>query len=221
MVSVVVMMLCFIMSIMIAMGIVSSESGDAQTIVNGTVDSSSQRADGGNETRIDLMTNPNFTFFNETAGLPSYWSDPLSNCKKYFSCTIKFTDGWNDYVSFSLSTTNNTKNTWSSINAKEIDVNPGKQYQVVTHMKLNKFAIGSHIALQAYNKISKSWYPLTTQCPRGTNGPLEWHEFACTITVPNNITKMRLVLNAGWSSQPYNEATTWFDSINILTSVPV
>ena len=88
MVSVVVMMLCFIMSIMMAMGIVSSESGDAQTIVNGTADSSSQRADGGNQTRIDLMTNPNFTFFNETAGLPSYWSDPLSNCKKYFSVQL-------------------------------------------------------------------------------------------------------------------------------------
>jgi len=55
---------------------------------------------------------------------------------------------------------------------------------------------------------------------RGINGPLEWHEFSCVITIPNNITKIRPVLNAGWSSDGKNEATTWFDGINILASVP-
>lgn len=201
------------------MAIVSSESGDAQTIVNRTADSGSQRAGGGNETRIDLMTNPNFTFFNETAGLPSYWSDPLSNCKKYFSCTIKFTDGWNDYVSFSSSTTNNTKDTWSSIRGQEIDVNPRSQYQLVSHMKLNKWATQSHVALEGFNQSSKQWYEIK-QCPAGINGPLDWKEFNCFFTSPQNTTKIRPVLNAGWSSQPYNEATTWFDSINILTGMP-
>jgi hypothetical protein len=219
MVSVVVMMLCFILSIMIAMGIVSSESGDAQTIVNGTADSSSQRAGAGNETRIDLMTNPNFTFFNETAGLPSYWSDPLSNCKKYFSCTIKFTDGWNDYVSFSLSTTNNTKDTWSSIHGQEIVVKPKSQYQLVSHMKLNNWATQSHVALEGFNQSSKQWYEIK-QCPSGINGPLDWQEFNCFITVPENTTKIRPVLNAGWASLMNKEATSWFDSINILSSVP-
>ena len=53
------------------------------------------------------------------------------------------------------------------------------------------------------------------QCPSGINGPLEWHEFSCSILIPEKTTKIRAVLNAGWSSQPNNEATTWFDGINI------
>jgi len=218
MVFVVVMMICFFISIMIAMSIVATESGIAQTIVNGTADGNSQRTGDGNQTRIDLVTNPNFTFFNETTGLPSYWIDPLSSCKKYFSCTIKFTDGWNDYVSFSISTTNNTKNTWSSIYGKEIGVKPKGQYQLVTHMKINNWATQSHVLLEGLNDTSKLWYQLK-QCPSGTNGPLDWKEFNCFFTVPENTTKVRPVLNAGWSSLSHKEATTWFDSINILTSV--
>jgi hypothetical protein len=157
---------------------------------------------------------------NRTRTLPLYWNDPFKSCRATFSCTIKFTDGWNDYVSFSLSTTNNTNQTWSSIHGKEIDVTPNAKYQLVTHMKLNEWARSSHVVLQGFNETSKDWYPLTTQCPSGTNGPLEWHEFSCFITIPENTTKIRPVLNAGWSSLSNKEATTWFDSINILTSVP-
>ena len=53
-----------------------------------------------NQTIIDLITNPNFIFFSETTGLPSNWDDPTNSRKVTFSCTIKFTDGWNDFLSF-------------------------------------------------------------------------------------------------------------------------
>ena len=216
MVSVEVMILCYTIALIIAMNIVSMGSGDAQTSVNSTAITSGQNTTSLNQTRSYLVINPNFTFFNDTSGLPSYWNDPFKSCRTTFSCTIKFTDGWNDYVSFSLSTTNNTNQTWSLIHGKEIDVTPYGKYQIVTHMKLNKFVIGSHVALQGYNETSKGWYPLTTQCPSAINGPLEWHEFSCELTIPENTTKIRPALNAGWSSQPNKEATTWFDDVYMI-----
>jgi hypothetical protein len=189
-----------------------------QINTNVTIPLGKQIASARNSTRVDLIINPNFTFFNDTSGLPSYWNDPFKSCRATFSCTIKFTDGWNDYVSFSLSTTNNTNNTWSFIHGKEIDVTPNGKYQLVTHMKLNEWARGSHVVLQGLNGTSKQWYQII-QCPSGIRGPLEWHEFSCFMTIPENTTKIKPVLNAGWSSDGKNEATTWFDGINLLASV--
>jgi hypothetical protein len=214
MVSVEVMILCYMIALIIPMNIVSMGSGYAQTSVNSTSTTSSRNTTSLNQTTSDLIINPNFTFFNDTSGLPSYWNDPFKSCRTTFSCTIKFTEGWNDYVSFSLSTTNNTNQTWSSIYGKEIEVKPKEQYQLATHLKLNDWATQSHIVLEGFDETSSIWHQLV-QCPSGINGPLEWHEFSCIILIPENNTKIRAVLNAGWSSQPSKEATTWFDGINI------
>ena len=65
--------------------------------------------------------------------------------------------------------------------------------------------------MEGLNETSKEWFRIA-HCPSGINGPLEWQEFSCVITIPENTTKIREVLNAGWSSQPYQVATTWFDS---------
>lgn len=173
---------------------------------------------GINQSRVDVILNPNFSYFNETSNLPSYWSDPEGSCKSTFSCTFKFTDGWNDYVSFSLSTKENTRHTWASLYGQQIDVKPKGHYQLVTHMKLNSQAKQSHAKLEGFNETSKEWYQIK-QCPPGKNGPLEWQEFSCVITIPENTTKIRTVLNAGWSSHAGKEATTWFDAINLLTNV--
>ena len=170
------------------------------------------------QTRIDKMPNPDFTFFNETSGLPTYWNDPTEACRDIFSCTVKLTVGWNDLVSFALSTTDNKNDTWSSIKGRVIPVETGKKYQIVSHMKLNDWAMQSHVGIEGFNVTSDRWYQIT-QCPSGLNGPLEWKEFSCIISIPGDTTKIRPVLNAGWSSKPNNEATTWFDSINILTNV--
>jgi hypothetical protein len=216
MVSVTVMILSYFTFVIFSASVIWLDSGYAQSNILST---SVQNTSVINLTLTNLSINPNFTFFNDTSGLPSYWTDPFKSCRTTFSCTIKFTDGWNDYVSFSLSTTNNTDQTWSLIHGKEIDVTPYGKYQVVTHMKLNKFVVGSHVALQGYNETSKTWYQLITQCPSGINGALEWQEFSCFMTVPENTTKIRPILNAGWSLDGKNEATTWFDGINILASV--
>jgi hypothetical protein len=87
-------------------------------------------------------------------------------------------------------------------------------------MKLNEFVSGSHIVIEAYNETSKIWRQII-QCPIGTSGPLEWHEYSCKLTIPVNIDKIRPILNAGWSSKPSKEAVTLFDAIEVRKlSVP-
>ena len=149
---------------------------------------------------------------NPSGILPSDWDDSVGNCGIIFHCTPNFTTGWKDNTSFQLSTDTTKKNTWSYISGKEINVNPGEKYQLVTHMKLNQFATQSHIVIEGHNQTSKKWNQIV-QCPSGTNGPLQWHEFRCTITIPASTGKIRPILNAGWSSQGGKQAVTYFDGV--------
>jgi aldose sugar dehydrogenase len=147
--------------------------------------------------------------------LPADWIDPFANCKMVFECTVNSTNGWqNRKTSFQVSTSSTNNDTWSYVGGKEIDVKPNVKYGIVTHMKLNEFAIQSHVAIEGYDETSMKWDQIS-QCPTGINGYLEWYEFSCVLTVPKGITKIRPILNAGWSSQPGKEAMTLFDAIHI------
>ena len=148
-------------------------------------------------------------------GLSSFWNASFNSCNTIFVCTANFSTGWNSNSSFQVSTKNNTNQTWSRIYGQQLDVKSKEQYQLVTHMKVNEQATQSHVVLDGFNETSKQWYQIK-QCPSGINGPLEWQEFNCFITIPENTTKIRPVLNAGWSSQFGKEATTWFDSVNMI-----
>jgi glucose/arabinose dehydrogenase len=143
-------------------------------------------------------------------GLTSFWNDPHKSCSTNFKCMANFSTGWNDNSSIQISTTNNATNKWSSIIGQEVEVKANERYELVTHMKLNHRAIESHLDLEGFNETSKEWYQIE-QCPSGVNGPLKWHEYKCVVTIEENITKVRPVLNAGWSSQAKTKATTWFD----------
>ncbi len=158
----------------------------------------------------------NKTVYNGQAQLPANWTDPLRRCVYNFECIVNSTNGWqNIKTSFQVLTSLTNNDTWSYIIGKEIDVIPDEKYQIITHMKLNEFARASHIAIEGYDETSKTWNPLKTQCPAGTDGPLEWHEYRCEMIIPANIAKIRPILNAGWSSQPGKEAVTLFDVIRI------
>jgi hypothetical protein len=186
--------------------LLSNTSTPILPINNGT------RTNEINEVNHTLETN----FPTNQIKLPLFWIDPSKNCDNNFKCTGSLDTGWNDKSSLEISTNSTNKDVWSAIlYNKQIDVNPGEQYQVVTHMNLNQYATQSHVALEGYNETSKSWYRLTTQCPSGTNGPLNWEEFTCVITIPDNTSAIRPVLNAGWSSEEGKEAVTLFDNMNI------
>jgi glucose/arabinose dehydrogenase len=179
-----------------------------------------------NDTKFDLnsslsgtiYSNPDFIFLDNESnfvrfGTASFWKVQSNFCNSESKCISDFSTGWKDNSSFQFSTIKTTKNTWSTIHGGEIDVKPFERYELTTHMKLNKWTNQSHIAIEGYNKTK--WYQID-QCPQGMDGPLEWNEFKCTITIPENTTKTRLVLNGGWSSELNKVATTWFDSIRMV-----
>jgi hypothetical protein len=167
-----------------------------------------------NGTKIDFVGDPFFVLINNASNLPKYWNDSHNSCVDSFMCELNNKDGWVDKMSFQLSTANNTNNTWSWIYGQANPVKPHEKYELLAHMKLNKSATQSHIVLEGFNESSKKWYQIR-QCPGGTNGPLEWKEFDCTIPIPENTTKIRPVLNAGWSSQENATAVTLFDAIHL------
>jgi aldose sugar dehydrogenase len=166
-----------------------------------------------------LVSNSNFSIIDNQSGLPLYWNDSLNICGRTYTCKINSTDGWDDKQSFQIATQNNTNQTWSWVFGNEIGVKPGEKFQLVSHMKLNKWVTQSHVVLEGFNETSKQWYQIR-QCPSGLNGYWEWREFSCFITVPENTTEIRPILNAGWSSQPNKEATTWFDSVSMIKDSP-
>jgi len=149
-----------------------------------------------------------------TFGLSSFLGDLPESCHTNFSCTANFTTGWKDKTSIQFSTIN-TKNETLKIVGHEADVKPKEQYQLVTHMKVNEWATKSHAKFEGFNETSKQWYQIK-RCPSFINVPEEWREFSCYITIPENTTKIRPVLLAGWSSQPEKEAMTWFDSVYVI-----
>jgi aldose sugar dehydrogenase len=169
-----------------------------------------------------VSSNPHFILIDNKSGiigygLPSYWKLPSKPCIGNFTCKASKTTGWRDNTSLQVSTKSptDTKGPWSWIRGQEIGVNPNERYELVTHMKLNDLARESHIKFEGFNKTLKKWIGIK-QCPPGINRSLEWHEFSCEVTIPNNITKIRPELNAGWSSQPNKEATTWFDDVYMI-----
>jgi hypothetical protein len=87
----------------------------------------------------------------------------LKNCRYLFRCTItdpldaKEDDNNSNRTSFQISTNTTNTHKWSYITGREIEVNPSEHYQLVTHMKLNEFVIGSHVVIEGYNKKTNQW----------------------------------------------------------------
>jgi aldose sugar dehydrogenase len=149
----------------------------------------------------------------------SFWTDPHNACRTNFKCKVNNSTGWDDNTSIQISTTKSDFNNWSRIFGKELSVKPNERYELITHLKHNNWSTQSHVELQGFNETSKQWYQIE-KCPASTTGFLEWKEYKCVITLEPNITKVRAVLNAGWSSQEGQEAVAWFDSLYIIKFKP-
>jgi hypothetical protein len=167
-----------------------------------------------NERGPNLVANSGFSLVDNQSKLPLNWSDSLGRCGKVFTCKINVKSGWDDNVSFQFSTKrpHNVNGTWSWIYGQEVNVKPSEWYKLITHMKMNFRAQQSNVLLEGFNETSQRWYKIM-QCPSGVNGTVEWQEFSCPIRIPENTTKIRPVLNAGWSSDPNRVARTWFDAL--------
>ncbi len=112
----------------------------------------------------------------------------------------------------SISTSSNNPE-WSWVGSDWINVESGRQYEFRTHMKVNA-AIDSHIVLLGYDSINNREIQLA-QLPNATSGKVEWSEFSKRIIMDNNISRVRVVLNAGWSEEAGVKAETLFDGISI------
>jgi hypothetical protein len=145
---------------------------------------------------------------------PRQWSDPSNGCTSTYKCIINSTDGLNDNRSLQISTNSTNKDKWLSLYGKPIPVMTNERYEIITHMKLNKFATGSHILILGTGTTPTS--VIRILCPSATNGPLAWHEFRCTVTIPSNIIAMTPILAIGWSSHANEKAITSFDAIRIM-----
>jgi aldose sugar dehydrogenase len=145
----------------------------------------------------------------------SFWTDPHSSCSTNFKCVVNFSTGWDDNTSIQISTMKSDSYNWSSVSGKEVSVNPNERYELITHLKHNSWSTQSHVELEGFNGTSKHWYQIE-KCPSATNESLEWNEYKCIITLEPNVTKVRAILNAGWSSQEGQEAITWFDSLYLI-----
>jgi len=169
-------------------------------------------------------------------GLQYFWTDPFHFCNTKFKCSSQFRTIFANNATWQFSTNLTNFGTWSGIISNELPVAIGGQYELVIQMKLNPWATASHVALEGFNasvpignvvnsttttttngtgttSILNPWYQIR-QCPGATDGPLQWHTYSCEVTIPKDTTKVRIVLNAGWSSSKEGDvAITNFDGI--------
>lgn len=111
-------------------------------------------------------------------------------------------------------TSNVTEEGWLWLYTPEVNVTPGKRYSAITHMKY-KNVVESYISIAGYNKTAGEWIELM-QVPSGQTGTSDWEEYRQMLTIPEDITKIRFVLNAGGiKDQDVGNATTWFDDIRV------
>lgn len=170
---------------------------------------------GGNDSIVGLYDETslrNVSFF-------SFWNDPNLSCATKFKCAANFTTGWNDTSSIQVSTNNTETNQWSYVYGNEARVEPNERYELVSHLKHNPWSTQSHVKLEGYNNTSNNWYEIE-KCPSVTNASPDWNEYKCVITIESNVSKVRPVLNAGWTSEVGRPAITWFDSIYMIKFRP-
>lgn len=147
------------------------------------------------------------------------WEDPQRLCDSVLDCTANSTTGWKDMTSIQLSTNNTESKHWKIV-GQEISVKPNDRYELVAHIKQNKWATQSYVALEGFNETSKEWSSID-QCPSvSISGPTDWKEFRCGITLVGDFHKLRPFLSPGWSSQNNKRAETLFDSIKLAKFRP-
>ena len=143
---------------------------------------------------------------------------PGSGCYNSFKCefteSTTASDDTKENRSLTLSTDSNSEYGWSWIDGQVYNVSSGINYTISATMAQNPYAVQSHIVVYGSDESTKSWEELL-QCPSGKTGLLERSTFECNILVSSNISKIRPILNAGWSSEDNKEASTTFSELTI------
>ncbi|WP_297512622.1 hypothetical protein [Thermococcus sp.] len=189
-----------------------------QTLIINTINSSS-----ANSTLLRLSPGTDRIEITPYLGIQSLLPDYSfeNNLSSWSSGSNKFTKELsNDSIqgnhSLMVYTTSTKPHTWSWIWSNPINVTPGKEYIIITHVKIQN-TNGTHIPIVGYFENLHKWKQLR-QCPTGRvgTGTFNWTEYKCIVKIPENVTKIRIVLNAGWVLDPSKgPAITWFDDIEV------
>ena len=93
--------------------------------------------------------------------------------------------------------------------SNDIPVKPDDEFVITSNIKMNEYAVQSHVVLEGFNTTKNDWVQVK-QCPSGIDGPFEWHRYVCHFSPEPSISKLRLILNAGVTSEAGKEAITYF-----------
>jgi len=160
-----------------------------------------------------LIKNPSFE--EVYTKKPEHWK--LHNAKD-FKISLD-SDSYTGKYSLKVYTSTTKQHTWSWIRSDPVNVKPGEKYLIITHMKYYNVK-GSHIKIEIYYPNENKWGDLTPFIPPGRIGTSNWQVYSAIIKIPENVTKMRIVLNAGWVlNKNDGDAITWFDDVLVLYSM--
>jgi len=153
--------------------------------------------------------------------LKDYNFEKLQNLSSQDNFNIKNDlESYNGNFSLLVNTTNVEGSSWSWIILDPIEVQENNRYNLITHMKYENVK-QSHIVIEGYNNLQNKWIQID-QIPSGKDGTSNWSEFRYDLVIPTDITKIRVILNAGsvLNSDIIHYARTWFDDIRVYSSSP-
>jgi aldose sugar dehydrogenase len=170
--------------------------------------------------RTHISDDPNITRNVEINGKNYSIIDKnlFPRCDMSFKCVVTETYSLVDRSianrSLTFSTTSDSESNWSWIDGLEYSVIPGINYVISTTMSQNPYAVKSHVVIYGLDRNTQLWESLL-QCPISKTDLLEKSTFECNLQVSNNISMIRPVLNAGWSSEEDEKGITTFHEVNI------
>jgi hypothetical protein len=159
---------------------------------------------------INIIENPSF----EKSSIGWKMDENIAKDSKF---KMDFDNLISYHGNFSLRVITNYTKTWygwSWIRSNWTNVTRGEKYYLITHMRAENVN-ASHIVLEAYDQPNNRIFQLAQVSP-AEYGSFDWRIYKYMFEIPENVTKIRIVLNAGWSNKNGTQATTWFDDIKLI-----
>ena len=103
----------------------------------------------------------------------------------------------------------------SNIVGKQYDVIPKNKYTITATIKLNNNTTQSNITIEGYNNETSLWERMS-YCANNLKGPMEWKKFDCILIIPEKVSKIRPIVNGGYSSDSGQGAVSYFANIGVV-----
>ena len=100
-----------------------------------------------------------------------------------------------------------------TVTGNEVPVKAGEIYNIKTSIKYRN-AEWTQVAVEGLQQSSNSWVRLVN-CPVIQSGTSGWKKTDCSFYMPPGISRIRPVLQAGWSKNKKTAAVSWFDDIKL------